>query len=81
MINQYTVRAFLVAQMVKNPSAMQGPGFPGEGNDNSLQYSCLEDSMDRETWWVAVHWGCKQSDTTKWLTHNFLYASKRILQA
>ena len=25
---------------------------PGEGNGNPLQYSCLENSMDRGTWWV-----------------------------
>ena len=24
--------------------------FPGEGNDNLLQYSCLENSMDRGAW-------------------------------
>ena len=29
--------------------------FPGEGNGYPLQYSCLENSMDRETWWVTVH--------------------------
>ena len=28
---------------------------PGEGNDNPLQYSCLENSMDRVAWWVIVH--------------------------
>ena len=28
---------------------------PGEGNGNPLQYSCLENSMDRETWWATVH--------------------------
>jgi len=28
----------------------------GEGNDNPLQYSCLENSMDRGIWWAAVHW-------------------------
>ena len=28
---------------------------PGEGNGNPLQYSCLENSMDRGTWWVTVH--------------------------
>ena len=27
----------------------------GEGNGNSLQYSCLENSVDRGTWWAAVH--------------------------
>ena len=35
---------------------------PGEGNGNPLQYSCLENSVDRP-------WDCKKSDTTKQLTH------------
>ena len=26
-----------------------------EGNGNPLQYSCLENSMDREAWWATVH--------------------------
>ena len=30
-------------------------GSPGEGNDNPLQYSCLENSMDRGAWWATVH--------------------------
>ena len=28
---------------------------PGGGNDCPLQYSCLENSMDREAWWAIVH--------------------------
>ena len=28
---------------------------PGVGNDNPLQYSCLENSIDRGAWWVTVH--------------------------
>ena len=28
---------------------------PGEGNGNPLQYSCLENPMDRGSWWAAVH--------------------------
>ena len=28
---------------------------PGEGNDNPLQCSCLENPMDRGAWWAAVH--------------------------
>ena len=29
--------------------------LPGEGNGNPLQYSCLENSMDRGAWWATVH--------------------------
>ena len=32
---------------------------PGEGNGYSLQYSYLENSMDREAWWATVHWVAK----------------------
>ena len=28
---------------------------PGEGNSNPLQYSCLENPMDRGAWWAMVH--------------------------
>ena len=29
--------------------------LPREGNGNALQYSCLENSIDRGAWWVTVH--------------------------
>ena len=32
---------------------------PGEGNDNPLQYSCLENSTDRGAWLAIVHWIAK----------------------
>ena len=35
---------------------------PGGGNDNPLQYSCLENSMERGAWWAAVY-GVSQSQT------------------
>ena len=35
---------------------------PGEGNGNPLQYSCLENPMDRGAWWAAVH-GVTKSQT------------------
>ena len=49
--------------MVKNPPANAGDigSMPGlgrsskEGNGYPLQYSCLENSMDRGAWWVIAH--------------------------
>ena len=35
---------------------------PGGGHDNPLQYSCLENPRDRESWWATVH-GVAQSRT------------------
>ena len=62
-------------RMVKNLPAMQEdlgsiPGSgrsPGERNGTSLQYSCLENSMDGGAWWSTVH-GVAESDRTKQLT-------------
>ena len=28
---------------------------PGEGNGNPLQYSCLQNPMERGAWWAIVH--------------------------
>ena len=49
--------------MVNNPPANARdtaliPGLgrpPGEGNGNSPQHSCLGNTMDRGSWWTAVH--------------------------
>ena len=35
---------------------------PGEGHGNPLQYSCLENPMDRGAWWATVH-GITKSQT------------------
>ena len=54
-----------MAQMVKNPPAMQDPGSgrsPGGGNGNPLQYSCLENYLDREASWATVS-GVAKSQT------------------
>ena len=60
------LRASQVALVVKNPPANAGdvrdvssiPGSgrsPGGGHGNPLQYSCLENPMDRGAWWAIVH--------------------------
>ena len=57
---------FPSGSLVKNPPAMQKvqgascstPGSgrsPGGGHGNPLQYSCLENPMDRGAWWATVH--------------------------
>ena len=38
---------------------------PEEGNDNPLQYSYLENLMDRGAWWAAVHRDTKESYMTQ----------------
>ena len=39
--------------------------FPGGGHNNPLQYSCLENPMDRGAWGSYSPWGCKESDMTE----------------
>ena len=62
--------------MVKNLPANAGdvrearsiPGlgrFPGGGHGNPLQYSCLENPMDRGAWRATVHGVAKSRDTTE----------------
>jgi len=40
---------------------------PGEGNGNPLQYSCLENLMDRKAWWATVHGVAKSWTRLRWL--------------
>ena len=58
--------------MVKNPlgnagdmGSIFGSGrSPGEGNGNTLQYSCLGNPMDTGAWQATVHRVAKESETT-----------------
>ena len=45
---------------------------PGEGNGYPLQYSCLENSMDRGAWQATVH-GVTESGMTELLTLSLIY--------
>ena len=41
---------------IKDAGSIPGSGrSPGDGNGNPLQYSCLENPMDRGAWWATVH--------------------------
>ena len=79
--------ASLVAQRVKRLPAMQETGVPSlgrdwsrneNGNGNPLQYSCLENSMDRGAWWATVHgivksWTWLSDFTITILNMSYLY--------
>ena len=69
----YSLGSFLGGAVVKNPPANAGdardmgliPGSgrsPGGRNGNPVQYTCLENPMDRGGWWGAVH-GVAKSQT------------------
>ena len=84
----YLSSCFLGGSVVKNPSANAGdsgsiPGlgrFPGGGHGNPLQYSCLENPMDRGAWRATVH-GVTESDVTEELTtSNSVPSIRHILQ-
>ena len=70
----FSIWASHVALVVKNLSAnagdardegsIPGPGKSSERHSYLLQYSCLENPMDRGTWWAAVH-GVAELDITE----------------
>ena len=79
MSDSNQVLGFLGDSLVKNSPANAGdrrdlgliPGsgrFPRGRNSNSLQYSCLENPMDRGVWRAIVHGVAKESDMTEQLT-------------
>ena len=75
--NRFDLSSQACGSVVKTPPANAGDvGWiprlgrsPGEGNGNPLQYSCLENPMDRGAWWPTVHGVTKrQTWLTEWLT-------------
>ena len=69
----YCPWGFPGGSVVENPPGKAGdmssiPGlgrFTGEGNGNPLQYSCLENSMNRGAWQATVHGVTKELDMTQ----------------
>ena len=67
---QTSFQASQVVLVIKNPPANAGDirdmgltpvsgRSPGGGHGNPLQYSCLENPMDRGAWWLKVHGASK----------------------
>ena len=74
--NWTELQGFPGGSVAKSPPAIAGdardlcliPGLgrsPGEGNGNTLQYSCLENPMDRGVWQATAHGITKESNTTE----------------
>ena len=54
---------------VRDPGSVPGSGrSPGGGHGNSLEYSCLENPMDRGAWWATVHGVAKNWTRLKYLS-------------
>ena len=85
--HQYSIRGFQHGSVVKNLPANAGDAsdessIPGSGrlhgmvgNGNPLQYSFLENSMNRRTWWAIVH-GASKSHTRLSTVFYCMHASK-----
>ena len=62
-LNWTFLKVPVASQVAQNSGLIPGLGrLPREGNGNPLQYSCLENSRDREAWWATVH-GVAKSQT------------------
>ena len=84
------LEASQMALVVKNPPANAGdirdvgwiPGlgkYPGEGHGNLLQYPCLENPMDRGTWWAVVYRAAQgQTPLKQFSMHTIDYTSQLL---
>ena len=57
----------------REASSIPGLGrSPGEGDDNPLQYSCLENPTDGGAWWATVHGVAKSQTPLRDFTHSLI---------
>ena len=62
-----------------DPDSFPGLGrSPGEGNGSPLQYSCLENPMDRGAWWATVHGVAKSWTQLRDSTFIFFHNMKKL---
>ena len=72
LFNMLSIRESQIQPTVKyyNTSIGLPRWCPGRGHGNPLQYTCLENPMDRGTWQAAVHRLCRtESDMTEETSH------------
>ena len=79
-------------EVLKNPPANSGDirdaglipesgRSPGGGHGNPLQYSCLENPMDKGTWWATVHRVSQSWTQLKWLSTHTMLKKQNILHS
>ena len=62
---------------LRNTGSIPGSGrSSGGGNGNPLQYSCLENPIDREAWWATVHRVTKSQTRLKRLRTHTEYGGR-----
>ena len=75
------------SQVVKNPPVNAGDpglihgskGSHGKGNGNLLQYSCLENPVDREAWWATVQGSQKVGHNCSYVVHTHTHTHTHTL--
>ena len=73
------IKKYLPANAGDKVSILGWGRFLGEGNNNPLQYSCLENFMNRGVWWATVH-EIKGSDSTERLSIHTLPIVLELLE-
>ena len=64
---------------VGNAGSISGSGrSPGGRNGNPLQYSCLENPMDRGAWWAAIHGVAKSRTRLSHFTFPFCLSRQTV---
>ena len=76
-ISSELIQGFLDISVVKNPLA--SAEYTGGGNGSPLQYSCLENPMDRRVWWAIAH-RVTESNATEQLNMQAELIHIRILE-
>ena len=68
-------------RLLRDMGSTPGSGrSPGEGHGNPLQCSCLENPMDRGTWWATIHRVAKSQTQLKRLSTQRIHKDRKSLE-